>query len=218
MLLMGDGLPQDYAEAARWFRLAAEQGNSWAQCNLGTLYAEGHGVPKAWREAVKWWRLAADQGHVTSQFNLGNWYSNQGRDLKTAAEYYRQAAEQGHERAAEALRLAADEGEVWAELNFAKLQVNAGNYQHALKWFRRAARKGNPNACGNLGLLYFRGQGVKQNYAYASAWLNLAVRHGLEEAEQIRDQTGERLAAADIDRATREIQRWLEQRPLSGFP
>ena len=30
----GDGVPQDYAEAVRWFRLAAEQGNVDAQSIL----------------------------------------------------------------------------------------------------------------------------------------------------------------------------------------
>ena len=46
MLMNGDGLPQDYDEAARWFRLSAEQDTSWAQCNLGILYANGLGVPQ----------------------------------------------------------------------------------------------------------------------------------------------------------------------------
>ena len=40
----GEGVPQDAAEAVRWFRLAADQGYADAQYNLGVLYAEGHGV------------------------------------------------------------------------------------------------------------------------------------------------------------------------------
>ena len=34
----GEGVPQDYAEAVRWYRLAAEQGNASAQFNLGSMY------------------------------------------------------------------------------------------------------------------------------------------------------------------------------------
>jgi len=34
----GRGVPQDHAEAARLYRLAAEQGYAKAQTNLGTLH------------------------------------------------------------------------------------------------------------------------------------------------------------------------------------
>ena len=37
----GKGLPQDYAEALKWFRLAAAQGNAEAQFSLWVLYAKG---------------------------------------------------------------------------------------------------------------------------------------------------------------------------------
>ncbi len=40
----GRGVAQDYAEAARWYRKAAEQGDAGAQHNLGLLYAKGVGV------------------------------------------------------------------------------------------------------------------------------------------------------------------------------
>ena len=33
----GRGVPQDDAEAVRWFRLAAEQGNAWAQKRLDAM-------------------------------------------------------------------------------------------------------------------------------------------------------------------------------------
>ena len=37
----GEGVPQDDAEAARWYRLAAEQGDADAQFNLGVMYDTG---------------------------------------------------------------------------------------------------------------------------------------------------------------------------------
>ena len=37
----GQRVPQDYAEAAKWFRLAAEQGFAGAQASLGVTYLEG---------------------------------------------------------------------------------------------------------------------------------------------------------------------------------
>ena len=34
----GEGVPQDYKEAVKWYRLAAEQGVAAAQYNLGGMY------------------------------------------------------------------------------------------------------------------------------------------------------------------------------------
>ncbi|MEP1198257.1 tetratricopeptide repeat protein [Tateyamaria sp.] len=42
----GRGVPQDYADAAKWYRLAAEQGDADAQFSLSTLYDNGQGVGK----------------------------------------------------------------------------------------------------------------------------------------------------------------------------
>jgi len=58
----GDCVPQDYAEAVRWTRLAAEQGDAEAQSGLGYAYKNGYGVPEDDAEAVRWYRLAAEQG------------------------------------------------------------------------------------------------------------------------------------------------------------
>ena len=58
----GAGVPQDNAEAAKWYRKAAEQGETSAQYNLGAMYTEGQGVPQNFAEAAKWYRKAAEQG------------------------------------------------------------------------------------------------------------------------------------------------------------
>ena len=39
------GLPQDYAEAMKWYLKAADQGDVYAQYELGIMYAEGNGGP-----------------------------------------------------------------------------------------------------------------------------------------------------------------------------
>ena len=57
----GQGVQQDHDEAARWYRLAGEQGNVNAQNNLGTMYADGQGVKKDDAEAVRWYRMTAEQ-------------------------------------------------------------------------------------------------------------------------------------------------------------
>ena len=94
----GDGVPQDDAEAVRWYRLAAEQGHVSAQNNLGVMYGTGRGVPQDDAEAVRWYRLAAEQGDVSAQNNLGVMYDDGlgvPLDDAEAVRWYRLAAEQG---------------------------------------------------------------------------------------------------------------------------
>ena len=60
-------VPQDYKEAFKWWRLAAEQGIAAAQYTLGVMYKAGEGVPQDNQRAIKWLRLAAQQGDVRAQ-------------------------------------------------------------------------------------------------------------------------------------------------------
>ena len=55
MYASGEGVPQDYAEAVRWYRLAAEQGDAGAQSFLGAMYHDCIGVPQDYAEAVRWY-------------------------------------------------------------------------------------------------------------------------------------------------------------------
>ena len=69
MMLRGYALPQcssigqDYAEAVKWYRKAAEQGFAGAQLNLGLCYYNGDGVERDYDEAMKWIRKAAEQNY-----------------------------------------------------------------------------------------------------------------------------------------------------------
>ena len=72
----GYGVPQDYAEAVRWYRLSAKQGYALAQNNLGVMYGRGHGVPQDYVKAMEWYRRAAEQGNALGQNNLGTMYHN----------------------------------------------------------------------------------------------------------------------------------------------
>jgi TPR repeat protein len=61
MYANGRGVPQDGAEAVRWFRLAANQGFAGAQFNLGVMYDTGEGVLQDYVEAHMWTNLAVAQ-------------------------------------------------------------------------------------------------------------------------------------------------------------
>ena len=66
----GRGVRQDYAEALRWYRKAADQGNAAAACNLGSMYYSGQGVRQSYGEAYRWYRVAADLGSASAAGNL----------------------------------------------------------------------------------------------------------------------------------------------------
>src|SRR5580698_994906 len=72
----GRGVPQDYAQAVRWYAKAAEQANAEGQFNLGVMYTNGQGVARDYTQAVKWYRKAAEQGNAGGQFGLGVMYHN----------------------------------------------------------------------------------------------------------------------------------------------
>lgn len=96
----GDGVPLDFAEAARWFPRSADQGHVLAQWQLGHLYQYGLGVPKDYAEAAEWYRLSADHGYSVAQVALGQMYeAGDGvpEDHAEAAKWYLRAAEQIHQ-------------------------------------------------------------------------------------------------------------------------
>jgi TPR repeat protein len=75
MYFKGQGVTQDYREAAKWTRLSAEQGQRGAQFSLGQLYLTGQSVTQDYREAAKWFRLSAEQGQAEAQNNLGTMFA-----------------------------------------------------------------------------------------------------------------------------------------------
>ena len=102
------GLPQDDREAARLYKLAADQGNALAQNNLGFFYETGRGgLAKDDREAARLYKLAADQGNALAQGNLGNVL----RELRAS----RRACTKDDREAARLYKLAADQGDASAQ-------------------------------------------------------------------------------------------------------
>lgn len=56
----GEGVPQDYAEAIKWFKKAGEQGNKAALIMLSRCYENGCGVEKDIAKATSWGYKARD--------------------------------------------------------------------------------------------------------------------------------------------------------------
>lgn len=208
----GDGLPKDDAEAAKWYRIAAEQGNAEAQNCLGVMYYSGHGVSQDYAKAAKWLRMAAMKGDTNAQCNLGNLYlSGKGvpRDYAEGVKLYRLAAAQGHSEsqcrlgemyliggvvpqdyaeAAKWFRMAAEQGHRGAQAMLGYLYEHSKgvpvNYTEAAKWYRMAAEQGHKVAQTNLGFLYRDGEGVPKDYSEAAKWLRMAASQGISVAKK----------------------------------
>ena len=100
----GDGVGKDLAEAAKWYRMAAEEGHAQGMFELSKCYTFGFGVRKNRVTAGKWLREAAEHGHVTAMLLLGRWLlkeesSGVGYDPREAVKWFRRAAENGDARA-----------------------------------------------------------------------------------------------------------------------
>jgi TPR repeat protein len=100
----GSGVERDVTRALHWYRLAAKQEVAEAEFNLGHLLAS-HGDAAA---GVHWLARAAKQGLVDAQYMLGVLYAEGegvSRDTNQALKWLRLAKGQGHDAAADYLRM-----------------------------------------------------------------------------------------------------------------
>ena len=98
---------QNYAEAFKWYKQAAERGNAVAQNNLAEMYCFGIGIERNYGEGVRWFKKAAEQGDSRGQYNLASCYHygwGVCKDDKKAMYWLSQATEKGDARAKNALK------------------------------------------------------------------------------------------------------------------
>ena len=158
----GSGVPQDYAEAIRWFRKSAEQGTAKAQYALGYSYFYGRGVPQDLAESTRWDRKAADQGYPQAECQLASlYYEGQAvpQDLAESIRWYRKCANHGDVTGQRSLGYLYDHGE-----GVPRDSVEAA------RWYRKAAEQGDLAAEVCLAAAYRKGQGVPQSYIQATRW------------------------------------------------
>jgi TPR repeat protein len=127
----GEGVTVSGAEAAKWYRKAADKGVTGAQYNLGILYDQGNGVKEDAAEAARWFRKAADLNDPQAQFSLAYFYQ-MGRGVKQdpgeAFKWYKRSADQGHAISYLAMGFSTRDG-----------SGVAANKVEALKWFELAS-------------------------------------------------------------------------------
>jgi TPR repeat protein len=139
----GSGVPEDDAQALKWYHLAAIQGTSCGQFSLGQLYRHGgQGVPRDTAQAIYWFKLDATRpdgsGNSVAQTILGNIYAagdGVPKDEVQAAFWYRRAV---------------DANDYQAQTALAALYAAGRGVPHddvlAYQWAHLAAAQGWPDA------------------------------------------------------------------------
>jgi TPR repeat protein len=170
MYEMGEGVPQDYAQAMEWYKKAADQGDAGAQNFLGGMYQKGEGVPKDSAQALQWYKKSADRGLDIAQESIGEMYeTGEGvpQNYAQALEWYRKAGDQGNPVAQHKL------GDMYL-----KGEGVERDPAQALQWYHKVADKGNAYAQFKIGHMYETGDGVPQDYAQALEWYRKAAQEG----------------------------------------
>lgn len=151
------------------------------------------------------------------------------KDLASAANWYRKAADKGNTdaqtnlglmyaegrgvelnnlEAARWYRKAAEAGNARAQYALALMyhlgQGVSQDYADAIHWYESAARQGDANAMNNMAFMYGMGEGVTQSNVEAYVWFALAASRGNADAAENRD-----LAASEM---TPEEQRIARER------
>lgn len=169
--MMGKGVAQNNAEAAKWFRQSAAQVFPDAEFALAYLYEHGEGVRRDYKRALWYYGGAAKQGHLLAQNNLASLYEHgQGvkKNIDEAEHWYQSAA---------------DHGNVVAECNLASLYFRQRDFPQALIWFRVAAHSSDPTAQEDLAWMHYTGTGTARDYSEAAKWVRLAAEQSNPRAQ-----------------------------------
>jgi TPR repeat protein len=153
-------------EAARYYRLAADQNHPEAQFRLASLNCNGLGVPKNPGECIRLYRLAADAGVTKAQVNL-------------AARYLMgDGTPADHGAAARLAKLAADKGDSMGQFLLGMCyELGAGvpkDGGEAQRLYKLAAGQGNTSA--QKALQRLSGQAAPAPRAVSVSTLAVALR------------------------------------------
>jgi TPR repeat protein len=182
LLYMGEGVPRDLGQAAKYYDQAralieprADAGDAQAQEWLGDLYREGRGVQQNGDFAVYWYTQAAQAGRVSSYVKLARMFergeAGVGVQIDEALRYYELAGENNHAQSlfAIAKRYADGDGVTPDKVR-------------AVELFEQAAAAGDSRAYARLGDLYADTAELPTNAGTAAEWYERAAATGDEKA------------------------------------
>ena len=165
---MGKGVPQNYEEAAKWYRKAAAQGVKEAQDNLNELINEGkiksaspsstssHTPPSS--ATSKPASVSSATGSQEERFKQAYKFLCSLRYVE-AIPILQKLVNEGHFESHWRLGLLYEDGEGTSQ-----------NYAKAVELFRKGAEKGDSASMYYLARCYEEGKGVPQNFTQAVEW------------------------------------------------
>ena len=134
----GRGVDGDFAEAAKWYRMAADKGFAPAMYRLANLYENGTGVERNVGTAKHYYAMAAEMGNASAMHNLAVIYASGAdgvQDYPSAAKWFSRAAELGISD---------------SQFNLGILNARGNGVPQDLeasyKWFAIAAKEGDKDA------------------------------------------------------------------------
>jgi len=189
----GEITNKNYKEAFRWFLIAANQNyNISSQLYIAKMYYSGKGVTQNYNKAFFWFSKLANKNEVEAQHMLGSmFYLGEGVDEnKTKAlEFYNKACINyniescitlGYILTTPPKMNLSNKDKKQNLLRGTDLYINYyynNNTHDIIKYIRKVIEYGYGNAYlyGQLGLIYFKGQGVPKNYIKSYAWYSHAL-------------------------------------------
>ena len=202
----GNGVPVDYKKAVKWYLTAANEGDAYAQLNLGTCFEKGEGVRKDLQIAFYWYERAAKQEEPLAQCNLGCMYlEGKGvrRDVAKAVALFKKAAdhqepfgiymlgkcyligvgvEKDIQKAFDLIKRAAEKDDNDAQYNLAdgyeKGIWGTQDLKKAFFWYEKAAKSGHTTSQVHVAKYYLTGCVVKKDLDTAIQWYQKAANGG----------------------------------------
>ena len=166
MLLDGDGVERDAAQAFAWFERAARAGHLEAANMVGRCHDLGWGVPVDKTKAAAWFRQAAGRGLTWAKYNYATLLAlgdGVAEDKRAALALFEEAAAEGNakahnfvgsfhedgwvverdlDEAARRYAIAAEGGDFRGQFNHGRMLAIRGETQEALRWMAVAWQNG----------------------------------------------------------------------------
>lgn len=171
MYLYGEnGVETNFANAFKYYEMAAAQNDKIALNNLGSLYFNGIGTEVNYLKAAQLFAQAARNGSDDAAVNLAFIYlsgNSKNKNLADAVELFKQAAGAGNNTAKFMLGYAYYKG----------FQVPR-DYYKAVALMKEASAANFDEAQYVMALMYMNGQGIAKNYGNAVKYLRAAISQG----------------------------------------
>ncbi len=207
----GRGVTADRAEAAKWYKLAADRGLAPAQYRLANLYEKANGVERNLSEAKRYYTLAAEQGNAGAMHNLAVLLASDAAgqpDFTAAAQWFIKASELGVRD---------------SQFNLAILYARGSgvkqDIEESYKWFAIAAKDGDADAAQKRDEVAgaMNPQQLQSAKAKVDAWKVKPLSedtNSVNPPEEWAGKEGVKTASVDMEKAIRNIQAILNK---NGF-